>query len=67
MPNSSKMPNRRFLSLLLVAVMLLFIISLLLKQRQTPGATFPDTPVSIDKTVVQGEAIMGKLGNETLK
>jgi hypothetical protein len=61
------MPNRRFLSLLLFAVIMLFITSLLVRQRPSPGATFSDTPVSIDKTIVQGEAIMGKLGNETLK
>ena len=61
------MLNRRFLSLLLVAATLLFLTSIFFQQRQSPDAMFPQTPVSVDMKILKGDAIMGKLGNETLK
>lgn len=61
------MPNRRFLSLILIAAAFLFLISIFLQQRQSPGAALSQTPISEDAKILKGDAIMGKLGNETLK
>ena len=61
------MPHRRFLTLLVVAAMLLFLTSILLQQRQSHGAATLRTPSNIDPKTLRGDAIMGKLGNETLK
>lgn len=64
------MANRRFLVLLIAAAGLLSLISLLFSRRQSTGAALANTPihhVSVDDTVLKGDAVMGKIGNETLK
>ena len=61
------MPNRRFLSLLLVAAILLFLTSIFVQQRQSSDAAISQPPISVNTKTLKGNAIMGKLGNETLK
>ena len=64
------MTNRRFLTLLIASVGLISIISLYLTRPKSPVPAFINTPihpVAVDHKVLNGGAIMGKIGNETLK
>lgn len=63
------MLNRRFLVLLLAAVGFISLLSVFFRQ-QNPNAAFgnpPIHPVNVDSHILKGDAIMGKIGNETLK
>lgn len=64
------MGNRRFLILLVAAVGLISLISLLFTRQQVPGSTLNNPilhPGIVDSTVLNGDVITGKIGNETLK
>ncbi|MCJ1271657.1 hypothetical protein MMC22_011562 [Lobaria immixta] len=64
------MANRRFLILLLAAIGLISLISLLFTRQQNAGQAFINTPIHpvvLDSTVLKGDTISGKIGNETLK
>ena len=70
MPPQSTVPNRRFLLLLLTAVGLISLLSLTISKHRNPDAGFSSVPihqVSVDNDVLKGDAIMGKIGNETVK
>lgn len=63
------MSNRRFLMLLIVAVGFVSLMSIFFR-RQNSNAAFSSTPfhpVNVDSHILKGDAIMGKIGNETLK
>lgn len=69
MPPSGPLANRRFLVFLVAVVGFIFLISLVFRP---PGlnSAFSKVPihrVSVDDGVLKGEAISGKIGNETLK
>ena len=66
---SGPMANRRFLVFLVAVVGFISLISLVSRQHGTDSA-FSNVPihrVSVDDSVLKGEAIAGKIGNETLK
>ena len=70
MPTSGTVPNRRFLLLLVAAVGLVSLLSWAFSGRKNPDAIFRSVPihqVSVDDDVLKGDAIMGKIGNETIK
>lgn len=70
MPTLGTVPNRRFILLLVTAVSLVSLLSWALSGRRNPDATFSSVPVhlvSVDDDVLKGDAIMGKIGNETIK
>ena len=70
MHRSGSMANRRFLVLLIATLGFLFTVSILFSHTSTQSAVFNNSqihPVSVDKAVLKGDAIMGKIGNETLK
>lgn len=69
-PSTTAMANRRFLILLLATIGLISLISLLFTRQQNVGQAFINTqihPVVVDSTVLRGDTISGKIGNETLK
>ncbi|SLM34535.1 ERV/ALR sulfhydryl oxidase domain [Lasallia pustulata] len=66
------MPNRRFLLLLLAAASLLSLTLILFSGSRQSDNTHtysltPIHPISVQDSTLKGDAIMGKLGNETLK
>ena len=70
MPSPSTIPNRRFLLLLVAAVSLVSFLSWTFSGPRNPDAAFKSVPihkVSVDDDVLKGDAIMGKIGNETVK
>ena len=69
MPTASTAPNRRFL-LLLTAVAFFLLLSWTFSGRNHPITGFKTIPVhqvSVSDEVLKGDAIMGKIGNETVK
>ena len=70
MPTPGTVPNRRFLLLLVAAVGLVSLLSWTFSGRSNQDATFSSVPihkVSVNDDVLKGDAIMGKIGNETVK
>ncbi|KAF6227438.1 hypothetical protein HO133_008882 [Letharia lupina] len=70
MPTPGTVPNRRFLLLLVTAVGLVSLLTWTFSGRRNLDATFSSIPihqVSVDDDVLKGGAIMGKIGNETIK
>ena len=70
MPTPGTVPNRRFLLLLVAAVGLVSLLSWTFSGRRNQDAGFSSVPihqVSVDDDVLKGDAIMGKIGNETIK
>ena len=71
MPTPSTVPNRRFLLLLVAAIGLVSLLSWTFSDRSSnPNAPFSSVPihqVSVTDDVLKGDAIMGKIGNETVK
>lgn len=70
MPTPGTVPNRRFLLLLVAAIGLVSLLSWTFSGRRNADATFSSVPihqVSVDDDVLKGDAIMGKIGNETIK
>ncbi|KAM0794348.1 ERV/ALR sulfhydryl oxidase domain-containing protein [Usnea florida] len=70
MPTPSTVPNRRILVLLVAAIGLVSLLSWTFSARSNPDATFSSVPihqVSVNDDVLKGDAIMGKIGNETIK
>lgn len=70
MPTPSTVPNRRLLLLLVAAVGLVSLLSWTFSARKNLDAAFSSVPihqVSVDDNVLKGDAIMGKIGNETVK
>ena len=71
MPTPGTVPNRRFLILLVAAIGLVSLLSWTFSDRSSnPNATFSSVPihqVSVADDVLKGDAIMGKIGNETVK
>lgn len=62
--------NRRLLTLLLAALALLFITFVSFPRHHDLGIFHSDVPVhkvSVADSTLKGGAIIGKLGNETLK
>ena len=70
MPTPGMVPNRRILVLLVAAVGLVSLLSWTFSARRNADATFSSVPihqVNVDDDVLKGDAIMGKIGNETVK
>ena len=70
MPTPSTVPNRRILVLLVAAIGLVSLLSWTFSARRNADATFSSVPihqVSVNDDVLKGDAIMGKIGNETIK
>lgn len=70
MPSQGAVANRRFLVLLLAAVGLVSLLSIFFSRSHNPDAAFNSTPmhqISVNDDTLKGDAIMGKIGNETLK
>ena len=69
MPKPSTVPNRRFLLLLVLAIGLISLLSWTFSGQRHPSATFsvPIHQVNVNDDVLKGDAIMGKIGNETIK
>ncbi|MCJ1258359.1 hypothetical protein MMC24_006192 [Lignoscripta atroalba] len=64
------MSNRRFFILLLATVFFFLIILTGLSRRGDSVTAYNQTPVhhvTVEDSTLKGDAIMGKLGNETLK
>ncbi len=69
MPPSGPLANRRYLVFLVVVVSFISLVSLVFRQHD-PDSAFGKVPihrVSVDDSVLKGELISGKIGNETLK
>ena len=67
---ASAMLNRRFLILLLTAAAILCFTYLGLFRSNHSSASYSKTPihhVTVADSTLKGDAIMGKIGNETLK
>ena len=70
MPTPGTVPNRRFLLLLITAVGLVSLLSWTFSGPRNLNATLSSVPihqVNVDDDVLKGDAIMGKIGNETVK
>ena len=72
MPSASSVSNRRFLLLLFLAAVFLTFTIFSLNTSDSEGAPLahgktPIHHVTVADSTLNGEAIMGKLGNETLK
>ena len=69
MPPSGPLANRRFLIFLVGVVGFISLISLIFRPPSSNAAIgrVPIHRMSVDDNVLKGEAIAGKLGNETLK
>ena len=70
MPSQGAIANRRFVLLLMVAITFVSIISWGFSTPRTIDSTFSSTPihkVSFSDDTLKGDAIMGKIGNETVK
>jgi len=70
MPTAVAVSNRRFLVLLLAAVGLVSLISVFLSRPRHANAALSSVPihqVNVNDNTLKGDAIMGKIGNETLK
>ncbi|KAF6232337.1 hypothetical protein HO173_009442 [Letharia columbiana] len=70
MPTPGTVPTRRFILLLVTAVGLVSLLTWTFSGRRNLDATFSSIPihqVSVDDDVLKGDAIMGKIGNETIK
>ncbi|KAG7007110.1 hypothetical protein G7Y79_00011g030080 [Physcia stellaris] len=63
------MPNRRPLIYILCAIGLISLLSLIFSSSPSPYPTTqaPIHEVHVDESILKGDAIMGKIGNETLK
>ncbi|MCJ1386691.1 hypothetical protein MMC17_009817 [Xylographa soralifera] len=65
------MPNRRFFPLLTAAALILCLTIYTLWNQNSPPIAYRELgaihPVSVAESTLKGDAIMGKLGNETLK
>ena len=62
--------NRRRLTLLLAALVFLIITFVGFSRHHDPGVVYSNAPiykVSVADSMLKGDAIMGKLANETLK
>lgn len=63
------MANRRFLVIVVAVVGFVSLLSLVFRQHDT-DLVFSNVPihrVSVDDSILKGEAISGKIGNDTLK
>ena len=70
MPTPGAVANRRFLVLLLAAVGLVSFFSVIISRPHNPGASLSpisDYQVNVNDDTLKGDAIMGKIGNETIK
>ena len=70
MPSHGAVANRRFLVLLIAAAGLIFFTIALFSNHDTTAldySTMPIPPVTVQDSTLKGDAIAGKLGNETLK
>lgn len=70
MPSQGAVANRRFLVLLLAAVGVVSLLSVFFSRSRNPNAAFSSVPihqVNVNDETLKGDAIMGKIGNETLK
>ena len=70
MPSQGAIANRRFLVLLMVAIAFVSVISWALSSPRPIDPASTSTPihkVSVSDDTLKGDAIMGKIGNETLK
>ena len=70
MPSQGAIANRRFLVLLMAAIAFVSVISWAFSSPRTVDSTFSSTPiheVSVSDDTLKGDAIMGKIGNETVK
>lgn len=69
MPSSRPVANRRFLVILVAVVSFVSLLSLVFRQHGA-DSVFSNVPihrVSVDDSILKGEAISGKIGNDTLK
>ena len=70
MPSQGAIANRRFLVLLMAAITFVSVISWAFSSPQSIDPPFTSTPthiVSVSDDTLKGDAIMGKIGNETVK
>ena len=68
MPPSGPLANRRFLIFFVGVVGFIFLISLIFRPSGSDSAfSAPIHRVNVDDSILKGEAIAGKIGNETLK
>ena len=71
MPTPGTVPNRRILILLVAAIGLVSLLSWTFSDRNrnsnAPFSSVPIHQVSVTDDILKGDAIMGKIGNETVK
>lgn len=70
MPTPGAISNRRFLVLLLAAIGLVSFFSVILSRHRNSDAAFSSVPihqVNVNDDTLKGDAIMGTVGNETVK
>ena len=70
MSSQGAIANRRFLVLLMVAIAFVSVISWALSSPRPTDSTLSSTPihqVNVNDDTLKGDAIMGKIGNETVK